>query len=138
MWDVLKAAFLGIGAMTIAFFTMMFLLRGCVALVGADEPIRPATEPQGVYKAHDVYGRPYIDRDLDALTFSDLLLLQQDDEVIVIIPEEPSSTLSAYECVQRQEFYESLKVRYAARTDTPPGFWDSTLNKYKVLLKDCQ
>jgi len=131
MWELIKAALTGGGGVFAGYIVVMMLLRGCVGIIDASEPL----EAQGVYEVWGIRGRPFIDTKVyDRPT--PLYPFYPEQEIVIVI-EDPPSTGNYVQCNEDQRLYQYIIKHLDARIDTPPGFWDSTILMYKDLLQEC-
>ncbi len=133
MGELLRAMLKGAGAVIGVYFILLLLLRGCVAIVDAHEPV----EAQGVYEVFGVRGRPFIEEgiyDRDPLY---PYLYMQDRESVIEVIDSGQGASNYISCNADQKFYRYVIQRLRLRADTPPGFWDNTIKKYTAVLKEC-
>ena len=130
LWAILK----GGGGTFCVYLVMMVFLRGCVGLLGADEPPSIRTERQGVYEVWGIKGRPFY----GSYPPTPLLPIDISTDSIVAAIEAQAAEDRALEsgslyvdCQQRQKFYRYVIARFEAKND------EETVAKFKALEEEC-
>jgi len=121
----------GVVGTFIVLMAMMFMLRGCVAVVGANETEYPPPQ-RGTYEVFGVYGKPFIK---DRVPGPEFYFIEQAPEIIIIDTAEARESGKNYvDCLHDQKFYAYVIQRYEKED---PVFWAHTIELYKSAIEDC-